>query len=308
MSKFKITKNLSHLSYLELVTLQKLIDHRQPVVRFILYQEINQFVNPNRITNSGEEIFIDTFQQPNLSTSSFYNSLKTLEADGLVLFIKKKQKGIDKIIAVEATEKAKLVIKGITGHFLTMTIDDVNYMIKIFSEIMKRIGITHISNTLIVNLKETIDNRLMELGFRLSDEIYLLANKGIYESMIKMGFDKLKSTVMFDNRIREPNDIFEVSLVPEYEKEPDFFGLSRIAMLKELIRVVKPGGTVAIIARSKIPQGDNFYAKVLLNKFEESISGRIFTEEEIKEDLKAAGFTQYEILDFQGVIVAVGWV
>jgi hypothetical protein len=179
-------------------------------------------------------------------------------------------------------------------------------MIKIFTETMRRIGVTHISNTLIINLKETIDTRLMELAFRLSDEIFLLVNKGIYESMIKMGFDKLKSTVMFDNRIREPNDIFEVSLVPEYEKEPDFFGLSRIEMLKELIRVVKPGGTVTIIARSKIPQVDNFYAKALLNKFEESISGRMFTEEEIEKDLNAAGFTRYEILDFQGVIVGIG--
>jgi len=308
MSKFKITKALSQLSYLELVTLQKLIDHRRPVVRFILYQEINQFVNPNRITDNGEGIFLDTFQQTNLSTSSFYNSLKTLEADGLVLFIKRKQKGIDKIIAVEATEKAKLVIKGITGHFLTMTIDDVNYMIKIFAEVMRITGITHFSNMLVVNLKETIDNRLMELSFRTGDEVYFLGNKGIYESMVKMGFDKLKSTIMFNNGIREPNDIFEISIVPEYEKEPDFFGLSRIEMLKELIRVVKQGGMVTIIVRSKISQVDNFYAKVLLNKFEESISGRMFTEEELKEDLNAAGFTRYEILDFQGVLVGIGWV
>ncbi len=308
MSKFKITKSLSSLSYIELITLQKLLDHRGPVVRFILYQEINQFINPKRSNRQIEEPFTDSFQIPNLSTSSFYNSLKSLEAIGLVSFIKKKQKGIDKIIAVEATEKAKLAIKGMTGHFLSMTLDDVDYKVKIFGELGKNIGISHFSTILVVNLTENIDIRLMGLAFKMADEVFLLGNQNIYESMVKIGFDKLKSTAMFNNVIREPKDIFDLALVPEYEKEPNFFGLSRIDMLKELIRVVKKGSNVIFMVRSSIPQVDNFYAKELLNKFEESISGRIFTEEEIKEDLNAAGFTKYEIHDFQGIIAGIGWV
>jgi hypothetical protein len=215
---------------------------------------------------------------------------------------------VEKIIAVEATEKAKLAIKGITGHFLTMTIDDVTYMTNVAIEMMKRAGISHFSNVLIVNLSENIDNRIMGLSFRIADEVYLLANEGIYESMVKMGFDKLKSTKMYNNVIREPNDIFDIAIVPEYEKEPDFYGLSRIDMLKEFIRVTKPGGNVSIIARSSLPKVDNFYVRELLNKYEESISNRIFTEEEVEEDFKAAGFTKYEVHDFQGVITGIGWV
>ncbi len=308
MSKFKITKNLSSLSYIELITLQKLLDHQGPVVRFILYQEINQFINPKRNNNDDIEPFTDNLQLPNLSTSSFYNSLKSLEAYGLVSFIKKKQKSKDKIIAVEATENAKLAIKGITGHFLSMALDDIDYLVKIFGEVLKKIGNSHFSNILIVNLTEKIDIRLMGLAFRLMDDVFLLANQNIYESMVKVGFDKLKSTVMFNSVIREPEDIFDIGIIPEYEKEPDFFGLSRIDMLKELIRVVKKGGVVVFMVRSTIPEVDNFYAKELLKKFEESISGRIFTEEEIKEDLNAAGFIKYEVLDFQGIMIGIGWV
>ena len=308
MSKFKITKNLSSLSLIELITLQKLLDHRSPVVRFILYQEINQFINPKRNNNNSEEIFHNSLQLPNLSTSSFYNSLKSLEANGLVSFIKRKQKGKEKIIAVEATEKAKLAIKGITNHFLSMTIDDFDYLVKIFGELIKKIGIPHYSNALVVNLTEAIDIRLMGLAFSLVDEVFLLSNKDIYESMVKMGFDKLKSTVMFNDVIREPKDIIEIAVIPEYEKEPNFFGLSRIDLLKELIRVVKQGGLVIFMVRSSLPQIENFYVKELLNRFEESISGRIFTKEEIEEDLKAAGFTRYEIFDFQGIVVGIGWV
>jgi len=308
MSKFKITKDLSSLSLIELITLQKLLNHRRPVVRFILYQEINQFINPKRNNNNSEEIFHDSLQLPNLSTSSFYNSLKSLEANGLVSFIKRKQKGKEKIVAVEATEKAKLSIKGITDHFLSMTIDDIDYLVKNIGEIMKITGISHYSNVLIVNLTEAIDLRLMGLAFNLADEVFLLSNKELYESMVKIGFDNLKSTVMFNNVIREPKDIFEIAMIPEYEKEPNFFGLSRIDILKELIRVVKQGGTVGFMVRSSLPQVENFYVKELLNRFEESISGRIFTKEEIEEDLKAAGFTRYEIFDFQGIIVGIGWV
>jgi len=308
MSKFKITKNLSQLSYIELITIQKLINHQGPIVRFILYQEVNQIINFNGFKKNSEEILTDPFQRPNLSTSSFYNSLKTLETNGLVSFIKKKLKGKEKIVAVEATEMAKLAIKGVTGHFLSMTIDDFNYLAKMSRELMKIIKISHFSNILVFNLTENIDNRQMGLTFRLADDVYLLANKGIYESMVKMGYDKLKSTKMYNNVIREPKDIFDMGIIPEYEKEPDFFGLSRIDILKEVIRVVKPGGMVVIFVRSPIPQVDNFYAKELLKKYEESISGRIFTEEEIKEDFNAVGFTKCEIFDFQGSIVGIGWV
>ena len=209
---------------------------------------------------------------------------------------------------MEATEKAKLAIKGIMGHLFSMTIDDVDFMVKVFGELMRTIGNAHFSNILVVNLMEHIDIRLMGFAFKMVDNVFLLANMGIYESMVKIGFDKLKATVMFNSVIREPKDIFDIAFIPEYEKKPKFFGLSRIDMLKELKRVVKQGGQVIIIGRSSIPQIDNFYAKELLNKYEESISGRIFTEEELKEDLKSAGFTKYEIFDFQGVIVGICWV
>jgi len=308
MSKFKITKSLSGLSLIELITLQKLIDHKGPVVRFILYQEINQFINPNRNNGNTEEYYTEIIQVTNLSTSSFYNSLKSLEATGFVSFIKRKQKGKNLVIAVEATEKAKLAIKGIMGQLFSMTIEDVDFMVKVFGELMKIIGSSNFSNILVVNLMEHIDNRLMGFAFKMVDNVFLLANMGIYESMLKMGFDKLKSTVMFNNVIREPKDIFDIAFIPEYERKPKFFGLSRIDMLKELIRVVKQGGQVIIIGRSSIPQIDNFYAKELLNKYEESILGRIFTEEELKEDLKSAGFNKYEVYDFKGVIVGLGWV
>jgi len=310
MSKFKFTKDLSSLSLVELITLRKLLDHRGPVVRFMLYQEINQFINPKRNHNSenSEEIFSNDLQQPDLSTSSFYNSLKSLEGNGLISFIKRKQKGKERIVAVEATNKARLAIQGITGQFLSMEINDFDYMVKVFGNGMKKIGISHFSNILLVNLTEGIDSRFMKLAFSLADEVFLLSDKGVYESMVKMGFEKLKSSVMFNNVIREPKNIFDIAIIPEYEKEPNFFGLSRINILKESIRVVKQEGVVVLTGRSSIPQVDNFYVNELLSKFEESISGRIFTEEEIKEDMIEAGFTKYEIVDYQGTIVGFGWV
>ncbi len=65
--------------------------------------------------------------------------LKSLEANGFVSFIKRKQKGKNMIIAVEATDKTRLTIQGISGHLLSVTLDDVDYMAKIFGEIIKNI-------------------------------------------------------------------------------------------------------------------------------------------------------------------------
>lgn len=300
MPKLKLERDIVGLSLVEIITLQRLMGHPRPVVRFILYHEINQFFSLNYTPEKNAPA--------TLSTSSFYNSLRKLEENGLVTSVKMKMKENDNVHAVRATEKAKSTISAIIGHLIANYVDDVNYVLGILAGIMKKLGISSVQATLIVNMSEDIDRRLLDTAFSLSDEIFLLARKDIYEGIVKQGFAEVKSSTIYNNVIREPNDMFDAAIVPGYEKNPDFFGLSRRTVLEELVRVVKSGGFLATMVRSKLPKIDNFYGNELLGKYEDSISGQTFTEAELREDFEGLNLSKFEILDFQGTIIGLGWI
>ena len=79
MSSIKIIGEFSNLTLVDLLLLQRLIRHQEPVVRYILYQEVNQLIHPKiKQQLSAEDLFSNSLKPPSLSTSSFYNSLKTL--------------------------------------------------------------------------------------------------------------------------------------------------------------------------------------------------------------------------------------
>jgi hypothetical protein len=304
MSKLELTKEISTLSIIDIITLQKLIDHPRPVLRFSLYQEINHYLSiyhSNYSSTSSES----ELSSP-LSTSSFYNRLNSLETKGLVQFKKKKVKGTIKIVAVKATEKAKTSIFGLIGHLLSMTLVDNSLLVEIFTQVSKKFEIAENANILAVNLSEAIDFKLMNFGAKITNNMYLLAEESVIDNLKKMGIDQLKFSSMIDRSLREPNDVFNYAIIPQYEKNPRFFGLSRIEILKELRRVVKPDGYVTVLVRSPMPEIPNYYAKMILEKYEETIAGQIFTSEELTSDFVESGFSDIEVLDFNGIYVGMG--
>lgn len=299
------------LSIIELLTLQRLTQHHEPVVRYILYQEVNQILNP-KIKNhlTGQDIFEDALKPSSLSTSSFYNSLRTLEKKELVSFkfTKESDKGSKKKIeAVEATEKAREALESVMSYFLYSMIDDLEYLKKLAEELLKRVGKVHFPTILTVSLIEEVDLNLLRFFSSLTDQLFMLSKENVFENLTKLGFEKLHHTTMINNVIREPDNIFDVSVVPGYEREPDFYGLTRIDLLKQLKRVTIKEGFVILVVRSEMPEVANFYARELLKAFSFAVEGRIFTKEELEADLKAAEFKKFETFEFHGLIVGIGY-
>lgn len=312
MSSIKIIGEFSNLTLVDLLLLQRLIRHQEPVVRYILYQEVNQLIHPKiKQQLSAEDLFSNSLKPPSLSTSSFYNSLKTLALRGLVKFNLGKSSGKSqkkKIETVEATEDAELVLKYIYGYFLVMMVNDVQYFTNILGEIVKRVGASHFESLLTVNVSEDVDFNLLKFLSELADQVYFLSREELNEDLKKSEFENLLFTNMINNIIREPNDIFDIAIVPGYEKDLEFYELSRIDLLKELKRVIKVGGVVISVVRAHFPDIKNFYGNELLKAYSEAVGGCFFINEELEEDFKAAEFSKIEVFEYQGLIVGIGWV
>ena len=219
---------IAYLSLVEIITLQKLLAHQEPVVRFILYQEVNQVVNPkltyklnaenllaNSLKSSGES-------KKELSTSSFYSNLRSLEKKGLVSFIKDKK---NKIEAVKATERVREALMTIVKNLLLLLIDDSEILLSLVEELTKKTGVNHFETLLTVSLTEEVNLNLLSFYNQMADRVYFLAEEEVFQNMIKIGYDKMEYTRMMNKIIREPNNIFDVAIVPNYEKEPNFYEL-----------------------------------------------------------------------------------
>ncbi|MBD3339781.1 MAG: hypothetical protein GF353_11770 [Candidatus Lokiarchaeota archaeon] len=312
MTNSKIISKFGSLSVIELLTLQRLLKHQEPVVRYVLYQEINQFSLPEiKEQLNAEEIFSDSLKTRELSTSSFYNSLKTLERYGLVSFNYAKTKtksGREKIETVEATEEARLLLNTIFNYFFYSIIDDYDYFLELTQFVLNRIGSTDFSNILTVNLTGEFDVKQLRALFELANDAFILCTSDIFKSLERIGFENIKHSSIYNNKIREPKGIFDVAVIPNYKKDSEFYGLSRISFLKEVKRVVSENGVVVLTVRSPLPQTGDFYAQKVLDAFGSAVEDRVFTKQEIKNEIEQVGFSQYEVIDYKGLIIVIGWV
>ena len=302
--------DFANLSIVEILTLQRLLQHQKPVVRYILYQEVNQLIHPERLKySSAEEILSNSLKEEkaDLSTSSFYNSLNTLEKRGLVAFYYKQGKK-KQIETVEATKMTKSTILALEHYFLRSVVNDYEYLVNLAEKMLDIIGQSHFETLITVWLSDLLDLNLLKYFTKIANEVSILSKAEIYEDLVKIGLKNINYTNMYNKVIREPNDFFNLAVVPSYRRNIEFFGLSRIDLLKELIRVTKKGGIVIISGRTAFTSTKNYYADELLKRYSESISERIFDEKELKDDMIKAGLTKVDSFDFEGLTITVGWV
>ena len=293
---------LIDLSLVEIITIQRLLQHTQPVVRYVLYQEINQLIYPSPEGEDAKDV--DTQE---ISTNKFYNKiLNRLEKKDLLKFTLDAKDHNQK--KVEATDKAEEILNKIFRNLLVIMVDDLNYILKIAAEIMKRVQKEHVSSLIYAKITEDLDIQLMEVLSQLTNEFYLISTKRFYKNIKKIGIKNLKSTQILNKLIREPNNVFEIALSLEYSKKLDFYGLERLELLKELQRVVQSGGHVIIFTLSKIPKQSNYILESFLKIYKEAIKDRFFTIEEVEKDFKRAGFSKIEVFEDHGFIVGIGWV
>ncbi|MFX1366574.1 MAG: hypothetical protein ACFFCE_01215 [Promethearchaeota archaeon] len=307
--------NFADLSITEIITLQILLQHLEPIVRHTLYLEVNQYIQHkkkfvlSKIDNNfskTDQLLFESLKKPtDLSTSSFYNSLSTLEKKGLLAF-KRNKKG--KIETISATSLTKSVINVINQYFLLSIINDTKFDIIFPKKVITENNQIHYENLLIVWLHDYVAPYSLNYFNEFADEIYLLANRSIYDDLLKVGLKKIKYSSMYKKIIREPDNIFNAVIIPRYCENPDFFNLSRIGLLKEIVRVTRPEGEIILITRNEVPIVQNFLINQLITLYNKSLfnMGKVFTRQNLQNDMNSAGLTKIEIFEDNGRTIGIG--
>jgi DNA-binding PadR family transcriptional regulator len=319
MDKLRIG-NLIDLSLVEIITLNVLIEYGKPIVRYTLYEIVNQFIQSNKLNTTKlentklkkyERKFFSYLQKKeqnnsNLSTSSFYNNLSNLEERGLVEFHLNHKGRVKK---VETTKLANSLLKYLLQFFMDSSVipDFIKFDEGLTDRIKKISNKEHLENIMAVWFSEHIFLRLINFFKALANEVFILSEKESYGNYTKTDLKDVHISKLYKKKIREPNDIIEMIAIPTYKKNIDFFGMNRVEVLKELHRVLQPGGMIIIVTKASFPFTEDEAADVLLKIYKESISDTIFTEEELKQDLEAAGFSKNKLFEYRGCIIGIGW-
>jgi len=278
------------LSIVELIALQILSRHTEPIIRHTLLIEVNQFLKKNI---------------KELSTSSFYNSLTNLERKGLITYTRKSS---SKQILVSPTSYTLTVINKIFHLFLrNIIINDFEFTIQFSKKILEKVGVEHFGNICMIVLDTRTNFNNIKLSTKFADNVFILLREENNDVFNKLGIENLNYSKIIYNKIREPNGFFDLVVLSGYQLRPDFYGMSRIELLKEAKRIVKSGGVVVTTARSKLPLTRNFYASELLKTYSNTVKERTLTEQQIKDDMRKAEISKFEIFEFNGIIIGIGW-
>ena len=305
---------LSNFTIVELYTMVVLDAKKHPIKRHTLYLEINELAKfegeqaPSLIKKkSTENLLLQSLvKTTDLSTSSFYSSLVKLESLDLIKFNKNKK---GKIETVEAKPQIRYAINLIYNSLLRLRMmTDLNLPMVNGQEFLEKYNITHLNNILLVLNQEGIELSMLDEFHKISDELFILSEDESINQNINQVYEDIKFTKIYNNLIREPENVFEACLFRLTRKNKALFGLTQSDLIKEFIRVVKKGGRIVITSRADFPETENKLSDFVLKSYKESIKDFIYSEREIKNLLEKAELEQIEVINIDGILFGSGTV
>jgi Fe2+ or Zn2+ uptake regulation protein len=316
-------KHIVNLSIVDMVMLQLLLKHEKPVVRHILYNEISQFLTreKQKVVKSikfdsrspGAREFKDLLNEDKkISTSSFYNSLKNLEGKGLV---KSNRDENHKITSVEATQYTEVLINTISKHVIRFGLIEAEKN-KIFPDIIKEVIENEILNpnkgkkagtALYVSFGDDVNTKCIKNLFKTTDNLFLLLKKEIFEKISNIGLENIKNTSIFNNTIREPDNFFDIVIIPYHFKTTDIEDISKETILKEAFRIIKDDGVVLIHGYTELPNIEHALLSVYINWVKNVyIDTETSSETKFKELLLESGANQAKVFVYKGHLFGLG--
>lgn len=285
------------LSLIELTILNYLVNNEGKILRFDLYKQINSLLAPFK----------------NLSTSSFYNSLKKLENRGFLKSVKTDNKD-PKSMAITKDKKAEVALGFMFYYFIQHSLslsskgdNDPSNIIKTlcmkenFDSVMVIDPETSSSTKLITSIIPTAVETLRSIA-RASKNIYLLSTEELYDYYISQGINKLQSSqIREEGIIREAENTFDLIVFPLYDKNIIFNDLNYRDLLKEAKRLLMKGGNLVVIHLEEFQLTNNYF----LDHFSKSLrlSGYIaaFDTDQIMNDLLEIGYENLQITKNMGI-------
>lgn len=307
--------DFSDLSIGEILILQSLQKYSKPVVRYSLYLEVKNHLQNEKLRCESDflskfsEIELRFYQflqkEKKLSASSFYNSLSNLEEKGLIRYVKDQE---EKIISIEPSKLTNPALNFLNQYFTLMMIDDFKFDDGFSQKIKKKIGNKKYETGLIISPQGYLELEIINCFKEEIKKLYFLGKNFTVNILKKVNIAPFEVSTLYNQMIREPNDIFDIIIIPNYCRNPDLFGLSNDQLIKECIRVTKINGYILIIGREKVDPTNNFYANKLINHYNELFNrkGQIFSRYEIEDILGSINLKEIEIIEDKGLIVGIG--
>jgi len=288
------------LSISEVITLQFLVRYSNPVVRHTLYNEVKQFIEFQEKSPFLEtEFYKNLNKKKKFTTGKFYHSLSKLKDKGLLEFDGEVGK-----VSVKPTPHTKFVSKLLMKFIINNDImNSQEYREEFSEEFLKRIGDMNLDKTLSIWLSEYIPYSIAEQIANYSEESYILSKNEIIEANSK---DDFKYTEIINGKIREHADFYDGAMIPVYKRNPKFHDMSNTDILKEISRVTKPNGMIALIAVANIKETNNIFIDQILKVYKTALINRMATEGELKKEFTKAGIQVVEIFEQQGLLIGIG--
>ena len=283
-----------NLSVTQIIMLQLLEQNLKIPVRFALLQDLNDFI-------------LDPKHE--ISPSSFYNSLKKLEGLGLIQTLK----GKGKKIGLKSTSKAKKAIRLINKFTLPWAVSLNELLSNMIPELIQKVGLPteeseKADNLIILSFDGRMDpNMYRYFQDNWSKEIYFLADDITTKKLKKrgiIGFHQSK----FTYKIREANDFFDACAIYHYQRGMNIYGIENKELLKELNRVMKPGGALVVQTVAPLPNVGNVYIDSLAELYSSQPFFYSCKEEDLVQDLRDAGFKDVDSMEHKGFIFSWGFI
>lgn len=305
--------DISSLSVFEVVILEVLLRHAEPVVRYTLYLEINHFFQMEEYNkkifteqaSSSEILYFDFLKDyKKTSTSSFYNSLDNLEKSGLISYVRNDK---DKVESVEKNEKTAEAVELLKNHFFRFGLTaDYNSLTKGSSIVLKKVEKESFDSILFIWLYTYVDEVVFNLLTKISKSVYIICDKNLYETQIKDKYPNFTDTSIKNKKIFAPEGIVDLTVYLYIDVDVSVLGISRRALLKEAVRVTEKGAHIILVNYKKLEIPQDSAERRIIKMFNEANKQKVSDVEEFKKDLIEASLKEIEIITEGSYIFGLG--
>ncbi|MFO7795115.1 MAG: hypothetical protein ACQERB_17075 [Promethearchaeati archaeon] len=306
--------DFANFSIKEIIALQFLVRYREPIVRHLLYTEVKQFIefketapekkDVAKSPNYEKKYYEFITEKKQLYPPSFYNMLNSLEEKGLLQFMENDSGKIPNIKATPYTNYVpQLLLKFLINNNIMVSEE---YRQEFSNRIMEKIANQQFSRILSIWFSEYVMLPIINLLSKYTKEQYIIPKNGTEDGLNGTKIEGVKITEMIAKHISAPENIFDAVIIPVYKKNPKFHDMTPIEILEETARIIKKNGLLILVAIAKIPYTENIFLNELIKLYNLSLVNRIFTKNELSNDMKKAGFFNIEIFEHQGLLIALG--
>jgi hypothetical protein len=306
--------DFANFSIKDIITLQFLVRYREPIVRHLLYTEVKQFIEfkerpPRKKDISKSPKFEKDFfhfirEKKQLYPPSFYNMLNNLEDKGLVKFLENDSGKIPNIEATHYTNYVPLLLLKFLINNNVMISEE--FREEFSKKFLEKLENKKFKRVLSIWFSEYIPMAIIKFLSNYSEEQYILPKEGSSELLNGTNLKEIKLAEMISNHISVPENIFDGVIIPVYKKNPKFYDMERIDILREVGRVISSEGSIVLVAIAEVPQTENIFLDDLIKLYNISLNNRIFSKKELINDMKKASFSDMEVFEHQGLLIGIG--